>query len=351
MKNSSKTLGIDVGDRFSHVYGLDAGTGEVLREERVRTRREDLAELFAATPVQRIVIETGVHAGWISRLAQSHGHEVVVAQARRLRVIYENPSKSDEVDARMLAELGSTHPELLHPVTMRSEQSQAHLAVVRAREVLVQSRTKLVNSARGLVKTTGQRLPHCTVGAFPRQARKACPRILLPAVRPLLVAIARITRSIRSLDREIRRLCREVYRAETRRLIEVPGIAELTALAFVLTVGDPRRFVRPRDVGAFFGLVPRRDQSGSTDRQLRITKCGDPVVRRLLAQYAQRLLGPFGADCDLRRWGLAKSERGGKNGKRRAVIAVARKIAVTLVVLWKSDVAYEPLRAAPRAAA
>jgi len=155
-----------------------------------------------------------------------------------------------------------------------------------------------------------------------------------------------MTRSIRNLDHEIVRLCREVYRKETARLLEVPGVGALTALALVLVVGDPRRFARARDVGAYLGLVPRRDQSGSTDRQLHITKCGDPIVRRVLTQYAQRLLGPFGNDCDLRSWGLTKAERGGKNGKRRAVVAVARKIAVTLVVLWRDNVPYEPLRAA-----
>lgn len=295
-------------------------------------------------PPLRVVIETGTHSNWVARLAMRHGHDVVVGQARRLRMIYENPTKSDAVDARMLAELGSTHPELLHPVKVRSETVQAHLAVLRARENLVTARTQLVNAARGLVKSLGHRLPACSTRTFPRAAWETCPKPLAPALRPLLASIAGLTRQIRAADREVSRLVREVYRRQTRRLLEVPGVGDLIALAFVLVVGDPGRFVRNRDVGAFLGLVPRRDQSGESDPQLPITKCGDAMLRRLLVQGAQYVLGPFGKDSDLKRWGLARVERGGRNAKRRAVVAVARRLSVLLLALWKSDASYEPLR-------
>jgi transposase len=266
-------------------------------------------------------------------------------------MINENPNKSDAVDARMLAELGSTHPDLLHPVRVRSEETSAHLARLRARENLVQARTQLVNAARGLVKALGHRLPKCSTESFPRKARAARPRILAPALDPMFVAIAQLTRQIRAMDRDIERLCRERYAKETARLLEVHGVGALTALAFVLVVGDAARFARARDVGAFLGLVPRRDQSSDGDPQLPITKCGDAMLRRLLVQGAHFILGPFGKDCDLRRWGLARSERGGKNAKRRTVVAVARRLAVLLLTLWKRDVAYEPLHNAGRSAA
>lgn len=349
MKNSTTvTMGIDLGDRWSHVYVRCGETGEVVAERRVRTRTEEVEALFAGVERMRVVLETGTQANWVARTAKRHGHEVIVGQARRLRAIYENPTKSDAVDARMLADLGSTHPQLLHPVTVRDEQVQCDLAVLRGREILVRARTQLVNCARGIVKSLGYRLPDGSTRCFPRRAREACPPDLRPAVGPLLRAIASLTRQIHSADREVRRLCRDRYRRQVAASLQIPGVGELAALTFVLVVGDPGRFRRTRDVGAFLGLVPRRDQSGASDPQLPITKCGDPMLRRLLGQSAQWILGPFGRDCDLRRWAARRAERGGKSAKRRAVVAVTRRLAVQMLALWKSGAPYDPLRNARR---
>lgn len=350
-KTITATMGIDLGDRWSYVYAMSPETGEVLGECKVRTRVEDLGEFFAGLPPMRVVLETGTHANWVARLAQRHGHEALVAQARRLRMIYQNPNKSDAVDARMLAEIGSTHPHLLHPVHVRAETVHSHLAVLRARENLVEARTKLVNAARGLVKSSGDRLPESSAESFARKAWDALPEALAPALRPMLLSVAELTRQIRALDREVKRLCAEVYPKETAPLLTVAGVGQLTALAFVLVVGDPARFARARDVGAYLGLVPRRDQSGGSDPQLRITKCGDAMLRRLLVQCAHWILGPFAPDSDLRRWGLARAQRGGKNAKRRAVVAVARRLAVLLLSLRRSGETYEPLRNTQRLAA
>lgn len=340
----SETMGIDLGDRWSHVYALDRATGEVVAERRVRTRQADFEALFAGGRGMRVVLETGTHSNWVARLAQRHGHEVIVGQARRLRMIYENPTKSDAVDARMLADLGSTHPQLLHPVTVRDAQTQADLAVLRARESLVRARTRLVNCARGLAKSLGHRLPEGSTECLPRRAWDEGPAELVPALRPLLLAIASLTRQIRAMERAVRKLCRGRHRADVLRLLQVPGVGELTALGFVLLVGSPGRFRRNRDVGAFLGLVPRRDQSGASDPQLPITKCGDPMLRRLLGQSAHWILGPHAGDSDLRRWAERRAERGGKCAKRRAVVAVTRRLAVMLLALWRSGAAYEPLR-------
>jgi transposase len=340
----TETMGIDLGDRWSHVYVLSTATGEVLAERRVRTRVDELTALFAGRAPMRVVLETGTHSNWVARLASRHGHEAIVGQARRLRMIYENPNKSDAVDARMLADLGSTHPQLLHPVKVRSEQIQTDLAVLRARENLVEARTKLVNAARGLAKSLGHVLPESSTESFPRKAWEDCPEGLRPALRPLLLSIASLTREIRAAEREVLRLCRGRYAEQVTPLLQVPGVAELTALAFVLVVGDPARFPRTRDLGAFLGLVPRRDQSGASDPQLPITKCGDPMLRRLLGQSAHWILGPFGRDCDLRRWGQGQVERRGKGGKGRVLVAVTRRLGVLLLALWKSGAPYEPLR-------
>ncbi len=344
----SEAIGIDLGDRWSHVHAIAAETGEVLGVRRVRTTVEELAKLFGGLAPTRVVIETGTHANWVARLASRHGHAPLVAQARCLRVIYQNPRKSDALDAQMLAELGSTHPHLLHPVQVRDEVTQADLAVLRARETLVEGRTRIVSSVRGMVKSLGHRLPTCDAAHFARRAREACPPALRPAVLPLLESVETISAQIAELDGRVVELATQRYARQTRPLVAIPGVGVLTALAFVLVVGDPRRFRRNRDVGAYLGLVPRRDQSGSSDPQLGITRCGDRLVRRLLVQCAHVMLRTRGQDCDLRRWGLARAARGGKASKKRAVVAVARRLAVMMLALLRSGADYEPLRLASR---
>jgi transposase len=214
---------------------------------------------------------------------------------------------------------------------------------VKARALLVEARTKLVNGARGVVKSGGERLPACSPESFHRKAADAVPEELRPALDPLVAAVAAITEAVRAHDEEIERLGREVYKA-TRLLQEAPGIGPLTSLAYVLVVDDPSRFKKSRDVGAYIGVVPRQDQSGESDKQLPITKCGDALLRRLLVQAAHHVLGPFGKECRLRTWGLALAARGGRNAKKRAVVAVARKLAVLLLAMWKSGEHYDPDR-------
>jgi transposase len=116
----------------------------------------------------------------------------------------------------------------------------------------------------------------------------------------------------------------------------------------LLTIQDPARFKKSRFAAAYLGLTPGKDQSGASDPQRHITKAGDPFVRRLLVQCAQLMLGPFGKDTDLRRWGLHLAERGGKNGKKRAVVAVARKLAVLLHRLLATGSTYQPIGHSPR---
>ena len=340
----SVTMGIDLGDRRSHYFALDEETGEIERGSVATTRRQ-LRKLVEGRPRLRVVIESGGQSAWVSELVDELGHESIVAQASRLRAIYAAVDKCDESDAEKLCRLGRVDPKLLAPIRHRSLAAQRHVAILRSRDALVRSRTMLINSARGQVKTMGERLPACSAESFHRRVAKAVPDSLRGAVAPLLVALEALTSQIRVLDREVERLCREVY-GETERLRQVPGVGPLTSLAYVLTLEDPGRFARSRRVGAYLGLVPRRDQSGEVDRQLGITKRGDSFLRRLLVQSAQYILGPFGPDSDLRRWGLAICERGGKRGKRRAIVAVARRLAVLLHRLWVSGQRYEPLRTA-----
>jgi transposase len=298
---------------------------------------------FASEPPMRITIETGTHSPWVSRLLEECGHEVLVANSRKLRLIYANKQKTDEVDAQNLARLARLDPRPLYPVAHRGEDAQAHMAMIRSRQALVDCRTQLVNHVRGAVKSFGARLPKCPARSFHKNAATHIPEALLPALGPILEQIGSLTERIRQYDRKLEAISEERY-PETGLLRQVEGIGPLTALTFVLTVEDPYRFERSRSVGAYLGLVPARDRSGERDPQKRISKEGDEMLRRLLVSGAHYILGPFGSDSDLRRHGEKIAFRGAKNSKKRAVVAVARKLAVLLHSLWVSGEVYEPLR-------
>jgi transposase len=286
------------------------------------------------------VIETGTHSPWVSRLLKECGHEVIVANARRIALISKSKKKTDREDCEILARLGRADPELLAPIEHRGEAFQLDLTVVRARSAAVRSRTQLINATRGLVKAVGERLPATNADRF-HKLREVLPDKLRPALMPLLDQIEGLTETVREYDRRIEALCRR--HEVTQHLREVQGVGPLTALAFVLTIEDPLRFSRSRQVGAYLGLVPRLDESGDSKPQLRITKAGDVDLRTLLVTASHYVLGPWGEDSDLRRWGLELAERGGKNGKKRAVVAVARRLAVLLHHLWRTGEVYDPL--------
>jgi transposase len=343
-QDSTLTVGVDLGDKYSHLCVLD-GVGDVVEEGRVRTMEAGLRKRFAGMPAARIAIETGTHSPWVSRLLTDCGHEVVVAQSRKLRMIFRNPSKNDRADAQMLARVARLDPQLLAPIRHRSSAAQADLAVLRSRQALVRARTDLVNHVRGAVKSFGARLPKCSTGSFARRGREAIPEALGPALLPVLVTIEQLTADLRAFDRRVEKRCEERYPA-TAVLRQVAGVGPLTALAYVLVLEDPGRFAKSRAVGSHLGLRPQQSDSGEHEPQLRITKAGDKMLRTLLVQAAQYILGPFAPDTDLRRWGMALAGRGGKNAKKRAVVAVARKLAVLLHRLWVTGEIYEPLRQA-----
>jgi len=339
-KNSMYFVGLDLGDKYSYIAILDK-EGELIEETRLPTTKKSFHQRFSMLPPCRVAMEVGTHSRWSSHLLTGLGHDVLVANARKLRAIYHNPRKGDRADAEILARLARLDPELLSPIHHRSPQAQADLAVLRSRDAIVRCRTLLINHARDIVKASGSRLPSCTADSFAHKIAPDIPEPLLPALAPIIDTIASLTQQIKSYDRKNEELCSESY-PETKLLREISGVGPLTSLAFILTLENPDRFRRSRQVGPAIGLVPRRDQSGDQDPQLRITKTGDPYLRRLLVSSAQYILGPFGPDCDLRRWGLKLAERGGKNAKKRAVVSVARKLAVLLHCLWKTGEIYDP---------
>jgi transposase len=337
------TAGLDLGDKYSYLCLLDTQSGEIMEEGRLRTTPESLRRRFASErPPMRIAIEAGTHSPWVSRVLEECGHEVLVANARKLRLIYANKRKTDEVDAENLARLARLDPKLLYPLKHRGEDSQAHMTIIRSREALVGCRTQLVNHVRGAVKSFGGRLPKCPARSFHKRAAEHVPEALWPALGPILEQIASLTERIRDYDRKLQTISKEHY-PETALLRQVEGIGALTALTFVLSLEDPYRFERSRCVGAYLGLVPATGQSGDRDPQRRISKEGDEMLSKLLVGSAHYILGPFGQDSDLRRHGEKIASRGGKNAKKRAAVAVARKLAVLLHRLWVSAEVYDPL--------
>jgi len=341
------TIGLDLGDRSSSYCILDEA-GKILLEQKLPTTPEAMKQTFAKMPRSRIAMETGTHSPWISRLLKALGHEVIVAHAQNVHLIVKSRRKDDRIDARTLARLARIDPELLSPAQHRSAQAQLHLTEIRARAGLVSARTALVNAARGLVKSHGERLRKCGTFQVSREITSDLSTELREALQPLLREVESLNERIQEYDRRIEKMAKEKY-PETALLKQVKGVGDLIATTYVLTLEDAKRFRKSRDAGCFVGLQPGRRNSGESEPQMHISKEGDEYLRTLLVQGAHYILGPFGEDSDLRRWGQRLAARGGKNAKKRAVVAVARKLAVLLHRLWVSGEPYEPLRNSQKA--
>jgi transposase len=341
------TIGLDLGDRWSFYCVVDEA-GQVILEQKLPTTSEALKQTFGKIPRSLIALETGTHSPWVSRLLSELGHEVIVAHAQKVQWITKSSRKDDRHDARTLARLARVDPELLGPVRHRSVKAQLHLTVIRARAELVSARTALVNAARGLVKSYGQRLPKCGTYQVSRELATALSAELRDVLEPLLKEIESLNERIKEYDGRMDKIAKEVY-PEVSLLKQVKGVGTQIALTYVLTIEDPYRFAKSREVGCFLGLRPGRRNSGESEPQKGISKEGDRYLRTMMVQGAHYILGPFGADSDLRRWGLKLAERGGKNAKKRAVVAVARKLAILLHRLWVGGEVYEPLRNSQKA--
>jgi transposase len=338
-KRNAVFVGCDLGDKFSEFCVLDQ-TGAMLDRSRARTTRSGLTKAVANYSHAVIVIEAGSHSRWVEEVFRLLGHRVIVANARQVRLIWQRRFKTDRSDAMLLARLARVDASLLAPVHQRSNSAQIELISLRSRDVLVRSRTRLINHARGVLKQFGIRVQTCSTATFARHAAEVVPANLLPALEPILHALRELTDQIKVHDRQIEELASAS--PEVQRLMQVPGVGVLAAAAFRLTIDDPHRFKRSRLVGAFVGLAPGKDQSGESDPHKNITKAGNPFLRRTLVQSAHFIMGPFGPDCDLRTWGKKLANRGGKTATKQAIVAVARKLAVLLHRLWITNEDYDP---------
>jgi len=336
-KQMTETIGIDLGDKLSRYCVLDQD-GEAVEEGTFRNQVSSIEMHFSGSP-RRIALEAGAQSAWISRELQRLGHEVIVANPRQLKWITASDNKNDPVDARKLAMLARADARLLHPIQHRTAEQQSQLLVIRARDAMLRARTLLVNMARSAGKGFGQRLPPSITASFGARALACLPAELHTALRGLLEQIDALSLQIKIYDQHIGELAAQ--HPELEPLHSIPGVGTLTALTFVLTLGNAERFEHSRDVAGYLGLRPKQRQSGARDPQLGITKSGNGYLRKLLVQCSHHILGHWGKDSALREWGLAKSE-GGKKATLRAIVGVARKLAVLLHRMWVTGEKYKP---------
>jgi len=333
------TIGIDLGDRTSRYCILDEA-GARVREGALPTSRTGLGGLFAKMPSSRIALEVGTHSPWVSRLLTEMGHEVIVANSHKVKLITQSVHKNDRIDAEQLARLARVDPKLLSPIQHRGPEAQADLAVIRARAELMEARTALINSARGLVKPMGERLKKCDADRVEESLGNELSEAARAVIGPLLKSVEAISQQISEYDRRIEEIAKRY--PEVILLTPIYGVGTLIALTYILTLEDAGRFAHSRDVGPYLGLKPKERESGDSHPQLGITKTGDGLLRSLLVQGAHCILRRGAPDSDLRAWGLAKMKSGGRNGKKRAIVAVARKLAVLMHALWSTGEVYDP---------
>lgn len=288
-KATQLTIGMDLGDR-NHYYCILDSKGKLYKEGTIKNTPEHLQVFFEQYPGSTVAMETGTHSGWVGRLAQKNEMDVLVGHARKLRAIWSSQRKSDEKDAQMLARIARLDRTLLHPVKLRSEQTQRDLALIKARNHVVDSRTATINHLRGILKSFGLPLPSCSTCCFHRKVE--IPSELEGALKPLIQQLELITEQIKEYDRKIEAMSQKKYPV-VKKLKTASGVGTLTATTFVLTLENHQRFKQSRTVGAFVGLAPRRDQSGESDKQKGISKEGNGYLRELLVGSAQYILGPL----------------------------------------------------------
>lgn len=333
-------VGVDVSEKHLNLCEIDGD--DAVCESRMANSSKKLLEHFQGKAKRRIIIEVGAHTRWIAELLEQLGHQVLIVDPRRTKLISGSLYKDDRIDAMTLAMLGRDAPALLKTVPLRRLESQMVLTLVRARASAVKGRTRIVNTVRGVLKPYGYTIPKDSRGAtFTAYIRETLDQALLRIVEPLLVLIETFNAQIKRYDDDVALVLPRLA-PDTVHLTQINGVGALTVLYFVALIGDPHRFASNRDIGPYLGLCRKRQDSGDYKSELGITKAGDSLMRALLANCASYLLGPFGQDSDIRRWGLKKVGGGSRAEKKKAKIAVARKLAVVMLTLWKTGRPYTP---------
>lgn len=334
-------FGLDISQKTIEIFALKGEKGVFFGK--ILNNQKSLNDFFDKVPFPSktitVALETGTHSAWISHCLEQRGYEVIVAHARDLAFIYKGDKKSDRIDAEKLARVARADKKLLHPVRLMSKTRQEALLAIKARDLLMKERTCIVNAIRGFVRSLGIDDAEYSIETISKMY-SVLPKEIRQNLRGLFSVLTAINNNISSYDKRLKKIAEEY--PETKILQQVKGVGPIIALSFALIISDPNRF-SSKECASYLGLVPKRDQSGETDKQLGITKSGNKLLRRLLVQGAQYIMGPFGEDCDLRDFGNRIAQRGGRIAKKKATIAVARKLAITMLALWRNpDVKYDP---------
>jgi len=341
--NNDITIGMDLGNK-QHVISILGGNGEVLEQVILKNTREEVHTFFECIPEgTSVVMEAGTPSCWIGNMLTQMGLRVVIGNPRKVRAIWDTTVKTDTRDSEMLARIGRFDEKLLGPIAMQNQEMQADLSIIKQRDMIVDSRTAFINNVIAEFRKAGVEVPHHDSTNFCKVMSPHIPKALKPALGGIMEIIAKISLEIKKYQKKIDALCRGKYAEQTSRLTQITGVGNLTALTVVLIIGDPERFTKRRNIGAYAGLVPKCDKSGDTDKQLRISKAGNRLLRYSLCNAAKYILYK-GPDTNLRRFGERLIERGGRNAKSKAVVAVARKLSVLMLKLLVTGDKYEPLK-------
>jgi transposase len=336
--------GLDLGKKSSHFCVVDAKR-RVIETGTVRNQVHRLNAVFGELPPMRIVLEASTKAFWIADRLRDLGHTPIVVDPGRTKAIGAARIKHDKLDARVLAELCAA--DLLVEVDQPSESQRLARMPVVVRDGLIRCRTILINQVRSLLDSEGIELKKCATDAFVDRVAdiwEEFPDEIARAIEPVLNSIHVLTSEIGSCGEQI---ADAISRDEDAKLLmTAPGVGPIVAACFLMAVRDPSRFESGRQVGAYLGLVPSLYQSGETYRRGRITKHGNKQARWALSVAANVLIGPrIKQHSAIRDWGLALAER---IGRKKAVTAVARKLASVLWSMWRNGTTFEP-RLAPAA--
>jgi transposase len=331
-------VGLDVSQKETSVCVVDE-VGQVLFEGKAKSDPGALAALLRkrAPQAERIGFETGAMASWLWHELRRVDLPVVCIDARHAHAALSvRMNKSDQNDARGLAEL--VRVGWYREVKVKSEESQKIRAILVARSRLVSMRRDIENQVRSLIKEYGLLFPRAIGLQFRNQASELLgnDHPLLSVIPPLLLIHEHICQQQNKFDEEVRRLAKADE--TTRRLMTVPGVGVVTALTFRHTIDDPSRFRSALSVGAYLGLTPRRNQSGETDINGKISRWGDRLLRTYLFEAATVLLYRTKKWSPLRAWGMKLAKR---IGMRKAKVAIARKIAVVLHCIWVDGTSFD----------
>jgi transposase len=331
--------GLDISMKETHICVLDREGAVVHEAKTISAPGTIIASLAKAPACRCIVFETGRMAPMLYHGLRERGLPVVCIESRQAYQALKSLAthKSDRNDARGLAHLARTG--FFKPTHVKSLPAHAIRALIIARKKLVGQRVMLENQIRGLAVVFGVRLPRALSLAFIDQALRASEGIngLSAAMRGLITARTAVLSAVAAIDADMKKMAR--VSGECRRLMTIPGVGQLTALAFTAAVDNPGRFRRSRDIGAYLGLVPRRYQSGEVDYTGSISKCGDRRMRTLLYEAANVMLTRYKGPLKLKDWALAIAAR---STMRKARIALARRLAIIMHAMLRHGTEFRP---------